>query len=250
MGRGGPSKRRQTWRRRSTAGIFHGLFHRGVAGVLLLLLVPVLTLIIAAICLDSPGSPIFSCERVGYRGRRFGMLKFRKMRRDAAGGPLTAPDDPRLTRVGRVLARTKLDELPQLWNVVCGEMNLVGPRPEDPRILAVAGETDGVVGSVRPGITGLSQLAYRREADVLDPAHPLDDYLRRVLPQKLALDELYASHQSIAGDLSILLWTAVATVTGRDVAVDRRTGALTVRQARRASHLVGELAPALEQAAE
>src|SRR5947209_12082227 len=102
------------------------------SGLLLLVLLPALLLIALAIKLDSRGPVFYRVRRVGYRGRTFAMLKFRKLHHGAAGGPLTAAGDPRLTRVGRILTRTRLDELPQLWDVLRGRMSLVGPRPEDP----------------------------------------------------------------------------------------------------------------------
>jgi lipopolysaccharide/colanic/teichoic acid biosynthesis glycosyltransferase len=100
-----------------------------LAGVLLVLLAVPIVLLALAIRLDSPGPAFFRCRRIGFRGREFRMFKFRKMHDDASGPALTAKGDARFTRLGRFLAETKLDELPQLWNVLTGEMSLVGPRP-------------------------------------------------------------------------------------------------------------------------
>jgi lipopolysaccharide/colanic/teichoic acid biosynthesis glycosyltransferase len=152
------------------------------------------------------------------------MLKFRKMV-DGAGGPgLTAVHDDRLTRVGRLLAHSKLDELPQLWNVVRGQMSLVGPRPEDPRFVQTQRAAFAPILEVKPGMTGLSQLAFARESSILDPDDRVGDYLHRILPQKLALDALYACRRTVGQDVRILWWTAIAVLGRRDVAVHRITG--------------------------
>jgi lipopolysaccharide/colanic/teichoic acid biosynthesis glycosyltransferase len=158
------------------------------------------------------------------------MLKFRKMGNDAAGPPLTVAGDTRFTRLGRLLAASKLDELPQLWNVVKGDMSLVGPRPEDPSFVALRQQDYDEVLRVRPGITGLSQLAFVEEGRILDPATFHDHYVERLLPQKIQLDRLYARRASLALNLRILLWTVVAVGFRTDVAVNRATGKLNVRR--------------------
>jgi lipopolysaccharide/colanic/teichoic acid biosynthesis glycosyltransferase len=187
--------------------------------------------IIAAAILVEDGRPIFfACSRVGHRGRPLQVLKFRKMARDASGLPLTQSRDDRLTRVGARLLKWKLDELPQLWNVFRGDMSLVGPRPEDRRFVSLhAGPYQRIV-RVKPGITGLSQLAFARESAILDPADPMKHYVDRLLPQKMAMDTLYAERQSTGFDLAILLWTFAAVALGWNVAVDRHTGHLGVRR--------------------
>jgi lipopolysaccharide/colanic/teichoic acid biosynthesis glycosyltransferase len=194
------------------------------AAVLLVLLVPLFCLVAIAISLDSRGSIFFRCCRVGYRGRDLSMLKFRKMTRDAVGPGLTVADDPRLTRVGRVLVRMRIDELPQLWHVLKGEMSLVGPRPEDPRFVRLWAGAYEVILRVKPGITGLSQLAFANEASILQAEDPTMDYVRRVMPQKLALDRLYVLNHTIRMDLRILYWTGAVILSRGCVAVDRRTG--------------------------
>ena len=204
-----------------------------IAGALLLVLAPLILLVAAWIRLDTPGSAFFRCRRVGFGGREFGMLKFRKMHTGASGSALTAPADDRFTPVGRLLARTKLDELPQLWNVLKGEMSLVGPRPEDPSFVALERHAYERILRVRPGITGLSQLAFARESEILDPGDRDGDYIRRVLPQKMLLDELYAARRSHAMDFRILFWTVAAVLLRRSVAVHRATGRLTLRRPRR-----------------
>ena len=111
-----------------------------------------------AIVVDEPGPVLYRARRVGFHGREFDMYKFRKMRRDAAGPALTVAWDDRFTRIGRFLARSKMDELPQLLNVLRGEMALVGPRPEDASFVAAFPAEFEAITSVRPGITGLSQI--------------------------------------------------------------------------------------------
>lgn len=202
------------------------------AAALLLVLAPLLVSVALAIKLDSRGTVFYRCRRVGRGGTEFMMLKFRKMRTGAAGSALTAADDARFTTIGRLLARTKLDEFPQLLNVLKGEMSLVGPRPEDPRFVRQAEAAYATILGVRPGITGLSQLAFARESDVLSRGDAVRDYVDRLLPQKARLDRLYAANCSASLDLRILAWTALAVVGRRHVAVHRETGRLTLRRRR------------------
>jgi lipopolysaccharide/colanic/teichoic acid biosynthesis glycosyltransferase len=201
-----------------------------VSALLLLVALPICLAVAIAIKLDSPGPVFYRAERVGFRGRRMAMLKFRKMRHDARGPALTAADDLRFTRVGAWLTRVKADELPQLWNVLRGDMSLIGPRPEDPRFVALHVEEFSDVLRVRPGITGLSQIAFAEESRILDDEDPTGHYLARILPQKLALDRLYATRYHLRIDLAILAWTAVAVLLRQQVAVHRQTGRMNVRR--------------------
>jgi lipopolysaccharide/colanic/teichoic acid biosynthesis glycosyltransferase len=200
-----------------------------VAALGLVGLAPVLLLIALLVVLDSPGPVFYRAERVGFRGRRLQMLKFRKMHADARGNALTLAADERFTRLGKWLARTKLDELPQLWHVLRGEMSLVGPRPESPAFVARFPHEYAHILRVRPGITGYTQLAFAREASILDPGDPQGHYLTAVLPQKMALDRLYAARPGMRRDIKILIATAL-TLAGQPIAVDRATGALTLRR--------------------
>jgi lipopolysaccharide/colanic/teichoic acid biosynthesis glycosyltransferase len=209
-----------------------------VSAPALLLLSPLFGVIALLVVLDSPGSVFFRADRVGFRGRPLQMLKFRKMRMDAGGVALTVAGDERLTRVGAWLVRTKLDELPQLWHVLRGEMSLVGPRPESPGFVAGFKADYEVILRVRPGLTGYSQLAFAREGAILDPSDPQGHYLQVLLPQKVGLDRLYASRVSIRRDLSILVATFVTLVLRQPVAVHRDTAALSLR--RRSSKAVLE----------
>ncbi len=219
------------------AGVL-GLLDRGakrtidftVAAALLLITLPVTLLACAMIVIDSPGGAFYRAERAGFRGRRLRMLKFRKMVNGASGRALTTDDDERFTRVGGWLAKTKLDELPQLWHVLKGEMSLVGPRPEDPSFVERHGGAYDHILSVRPGITGLSQLAFAEESRILDDEDPLGHYVDRLLPQKVNLDRLYASQRTVALDLRILLWTVMAVILRRQVAVHRGSGHMNLRK--------------------
>jgi lipopolysaccharide/colanic/teichoic acid biosynthesis glycosyltransferase len=203
---------------------------------LVVLAVPLLVIALLVV-IDSPGPVFYRAERVGYRGRRLRMLKFRKMRQDATGGALTLAEDERLTRLGKWLARTKLDELPQLWHVLRGEMSLVGPRPESPAFVALFPDEYDVILRVRPGLTGYTQLAFAREGAILDPADPHAHYLSAFLPQKVALDRLYASGPSVRRDIEIIVATVI-TLLGQPIAVDRRSGALTLRRRPKARAVV------------
>jgi lipopolysaccharide/colanic/teichoic acid biosynthesis glycosyltransferase len=219
------------------------LVDRALAAISLLLLTPVLLGLALAVTLESPGPVFFRCRRIGFRGRHFDVLKFRKMRADASGLPLTAPDDARFTRIGAFLAQTKLDELPQLWNVLKGEMSLVGPRPEDPEFVELEPTAYARILNVRPGITGLSQLAFARESEVLDRDDRVGHYVQWLLPVKSGIDALYAERRSLWMDFRILVWTFIAVVLRRDVAVHRETGRLTVRRARTLETAPASLGP-------
>lgn len=202
-----------------------------IASVLLLFCVaPLFFALAIAVKLESRGPVFFGSRRAGQGGRDLRVLKFRKMRDGATGPALTATDDERFTRIGRFLARTKLDELPQLINVFKGDMSLVGPRPEDPEFVELRREDFATILTVRPGITGLSQLAFAKESELLDPARRIEDYVGRFLPQKIALDRAYVARRTLALDLKILAWTAAAVIFRKDVAVNRQTAALTARR--------------------
>ncbi|MER3402602.1 MAG: hypothetical protein C4336_09090 [Armatimonadota bacterium] len=166
-----------------------------------------------AIRLDSPGSVFFAHERIGRYGRRFKVLKFRTMIQEAPqqGASVTAVGDPRITRVGRFLRKTKLDELPQLWNVLKGEMSLVGPRPEVEKYIQLYPETAcNLILSVPPGITGLTQIRYRHEERLLaEQANPEQYYREVLLPQKIASDVEYVLKRGLWIDVEILFRTLV-----------------------------------------
>jgi lipopolysaccharide/colanic/teichoic acid biosynthesis glycosyltransferase len=187
------------------------LFDLVVAASGLFLLCPLFILIAAWLRCDSPGPVFYRGKRVGRLGRVFYILKFRTMHdtaRDNAGPRLTAQDDPRITRLGRWLRATKLNELPQLWNVLVGEMSMVGPRPEDPQLCDHwPEEVRHEVLSLRPGITSPASLLYRNEESLLHSDRLMETYFEVILPGKLRLDQRYVRCRSFWLDLDILLWT-------------------------------------------
>ena len=188
-----------------------------LGGALLLGSLPFQALIALAVRLDSRGPLFYQAVRCGRDGQPFRMLKFRSMVPQAPSqGPIiTAGGDPRITRVGRFLRRTRLDELPQLWNVLRGDMSLVGPRPEDPRFVAHYTQEQREVLSVRPGISGLAQIEFRDEEQMLPADDPERFYIREILPRKLAIDLHYVRHRSARGDLRILARTLTAMLVRR-----------------------------------
>ena len=179
----------------------------------LIVLSPFMVAIAVAVWLDS-GSPIlFRQKRVGLNFEPFEILKFRTMRFVNSGPLVTARGDTRITPVGRFLRLTKLDEIPQFWNVLRGDMSLVGPRPEVPKYVELFRPRYQSVLSVRPGITDLGSIHFRNEEDLLvQSVDPLQEYEERVLPTKLLLAEKYVRNHSFIGDLTILIRTAVATL--------------------------------------
>lgn len=209
-----------------------------VSALLLTVFLPLVLVVAAVIKLDSRGPVFFRCRRVGFGGGDLRMLKFRKMRHAAAGTALTLADDGRFTRVGKWLAKSKLDELPQLWNVLKGEMSLVGPRPEDPKFVELQRVEYDTILTVKPGITGLCQLAFAKEGEILDPEDRVADYVNRLLPQKAALDKVYAQRRSLLLDLKILIWTSIAVFARRDVAVHRATARMNLRRRPKAAETV------------
>lgn len=175
----------------------------------LILLLPVLLIIAVAIKLDSRGPVFYRGERLGKNSVPFRIFKFRTMVAGAPqrGGGLTHRDDPRVTRVGKFLRRTKLDELPQLIDVLRGTMSLVGPRPEDPRYLSHYSARQRQVLTVRPGITSIASIRYRREEELLAPSDWEKLYIESILPAKLDIELRYLSTRSFGQDLLILLAT-------------------------------------------
>lgn len=192
------------------------IVQRLIALVAIAVLSP-LMLVLAIMVVADSGLPIFYRGiRVGLNGRLFQIFKLRTMRRDVAGSGVTVDDDPRITRIGRRLRRHRLDELPQLWNVVVGDMALVGPRPEAPQFVDHAERAWSVILSVRPGLTGPTQLRHLDEAVMLRGDDPDGVYRREVLPGKIASDVAYVRGRSVRGDLSLLVATARALVGPRE----------------------------------
>jgi len=178
--------------------------------VLPLLALPLL-IVSVAVFLDSPGSVFFRARRMGYRGRPFEMIKFRTMRVDNAGHAVAGANDNRITPVGGFLRKTRLDELPQLWNVLRGEMTLVGPRPELEEFVDLHADEYREILTVPPGITGPTQLRYAGLEPHLLSLHadPERFYREQLLPGKVKLDLAYARGRSFGADLAVLAETLV-----------------------------------------
>jgi lipopolysaccharide/colanic/teichoic acid biosynthesis glycosyltransferase len=181
----------------------------------LVVLAPLFVVIAIWIMLDSKGGVFFRQERVGRAGRPFRIWKFRTMRMDSErrGLQLTAGADPRITRAGALLRRYKLDELPQLINVLCGQMSLVGPRPEVPRYVAhYSPEQRARILSVRPGITDPASIAFFDESELLRSAQDVERaYIESVLPMKLRLYEDYVATRSFWGDVRLIVHTVAVS---------------------------------------
>lgn len=199
-------------------GLRRGLDLLG-ATIGLIALTPLFILIAVAIRVDSPGPVFFRQGRVGFGGRVFQIWKFRTMRVDAGeNGPrITIGGDPRITRVGRHLRRWKLDELPQLLNVLDGSMGLVGPRPEIPEYVEMYGPRERKVLGFRPGMTDPASLKFRNEELLLRQVEdPLRHYEEVLMPQKVALNLEYARRATAASDLGVILRTIIVLFTKSD----------------------------------
>lgn len=174
------------------------------------LLSPLFLLVAFLIKLDSPGPALFRQERIGKRFRPFRIYKFRTMVQDAPhrGGPITFGADPRITRLGRVLRKTKLDELPQLMNVLRGEMSVVGPRPEvRPYVDLFRADYEEIL-QVVPGITDLASVRYRDEAETLGQFEdPEEAYVKHILPEKIKLAKEYVRRSSFFFDIALIFKT-------------------------------------------
>ena len=181
----------------------------------LIVLSPVLVCLAAATKLGSPGPVLYKGARVGVNGGKFNILKFRSMvtNAEAIGGSSTPEDDPRVTRVGRFLRANKLDELPQLWNVLVGQMSLVGPRPQVQWAVDRYTQEERLVLSVKPGITDYASLRFANESEILKGSTDPDrDYMEKIHPEKMRLSLEYVRSRSFSGDLSIIAQTLGAVI--------------------------------------
>ena len=182
------------------------------AAIGLVLLSPVWLLIAILIRLDSKGASFYGATRVGRNGELFCLYKFRSMVVDAdkQGPGITTQGDRRVTRMGAFLRRTKLDELPQLWNVLKGDMSLVGPRPEDPRYVALYTPEQRAIFQARPGITSAASLTYRHEERLLSGPDWEEVYRTQVMPAKIAIDLDYLAQRTLFSDLKLIGQTILA----------------------------------------
>lgn len=181
-----------------------------VALVGLVLVSPLLAVCAVAVRLDSKGPVFFRQWRVGQNGKLFQLVKLRTMvdKAEQMGSKITASGDARMTRVGRWLRKTKIDEVPQLWNVVLGEMSLVGPRPEVPEYVALYDSYQRRVLAFRPGVTGPASLAFVDEERLLAGQTGKEDfYVKTLMPRKLDLDLAYCQRVSLLEDLRLIILT-------------------------------------------
>jgi lipopolysaccharide/colanic/teichoic acid biosynthesis glycosyltransferase len=185
----------------------------------LALLLPLFAVVAALIRLDTPGPVFFRQLRVGRHGRPFRIFKFRSMvtAAETVGPAVTTRADGRITRMGGLLRRTKVDELPQLLNVLLGDMSLVGPRPEVPQFVAFYSESQrAVLLSMRPGMTDYAAIAFSDESSLLGgDGDPVEIYRTRIMPRKFALYEYYGQRITFANDLSLVLQTLSFMITRR-----------------------------------
>lgn len=180
------------------------------SGLALIMLFPVLIVCLLLVTITSSGGAFFIQKRVGRNGRDFDMLKFRTMRvgSEAKGQITVGGKDPRITPFGYFLRKTKLDELPQLINVLKGDMSIVGPRPEVPKYVALYTTEQRKVLTVRPGLSSLASIAYINENEILGrSADPEKTYIEEVMPAKLKMDLHYVEQQSFGLDLNVIFRT-------------------------------------------
>lgn len=177
--------------------------------------IPILLMVALAVKLDDGGSIFFVQERVGYKGAIFRMFKFRTMIKDAESGGrlITIANDVRITRAGRWLRKSKLDELPQLINVLRGDMSMVGPRPEVPKYVAKYTPDQRRVLELVPGITDPASVLYVNEASILGECdNPEEEYINRIMPEKIRVNLEYAGTAGLLSDIRVLLATVGAIV--------------------------------------
>jgi lipopolysaccharide/colanic/teichoic acid biosynthesis glycosyltransferase len=209
------------------SGLAPGAWHSGsskrvfdvvLSSLALILLSPLLLIVAIAIKLDSRGRTFYAQQRVGQKGRPFRIYKFRTMipGADWLGPLITSGSDNRITRIGRSLRKCKLDEVPQLINVLKGDMSLVGPRPEVTRYVELFPTEYQKILSVRPGLTDLASIAFADEEKVLAAADDSEkEYLDRVLPEKIRLAKLYIQNSSLSLDLRIIVKTFLRVARGK-----------------------------------
>ena len=179
----------------------------------LTVLSPVLLVVSVLVAVTSPGGVFFRQERIGKDGRPFRIFKFRSMRKDNAGLKITTGNDSRITPVGRFLRKSKIDELPQLINVLVGDMSFVGPRPEVADYVNLYTLYQRQVLLVRPGITGLASIRFRNENDLLTASNdPNRTYVEQIMPRKIDLDLEYIPHASVFYDIKLIFQTFAVVI--------------------------------------
>lgn len=185
--------------------------------IVLIILLPFFLLLSLLIIIDSPGGVFYSQERIGKDGKPFKLLKFRSMRpyADQQSKLTIGNSDPRITRMGKFIRKYKLDEFPQLLNVIKGEMSIVGPRPEVPKYVEMYDAEQRKVLSLRPGLTDYASIKYFKENDLLAKAEdPEKEYIEVIMPAKLEINLEYIEKKSLATDLKIIFKTMGRIVGG------------------------------------
>lgn len=183
---------------------------------------PIVAIVSLAILFESGRPVLFRQTRVGKHFRNFQILKFRTMHSASTGPAITVRGDTRVTRVGKILRRVKLDELPQFWNVLSGHMSIVGPRPELPEYVDLYRDRYLGILDVRPGITDIASIQYRNEEAILSRSEdPLTEYKESLLPAKLDLAERYLRERGALADLRIIVATAIVTLRPNTLLVNR-----------------------------
>jgi len=188
------------------------LFDIIVSLAALIILSPLIVILALIVRFTSPGPVFYMASRVGLKGEPFKLFKFRSMviNADKMGPGITTSGDSRITPIGKILRRTKLDELPQLLNVLGGDMSIVGPRPEDARYVAMYNPDQRKVLDVRPGITSLASVKYRNEEALLVGKDWETTYVNEIMPAKLSIDLEYVQHTSVLRDIDIMFRTFLA----------------------------------------
>lgn len=190
------------------------VFDLVVSAAVLVLTAPVIGLAALAIFLESGSPVIYRSTRVGKDGVDFEMLKLRTMRTGSDGLSITAAGDTRITRTGSLLRRSKIDELPQLVNVLKGDMSLVGPRPEARHYVEMFPTEFSKIHSVLPGVTGAGSLAYRNESEILARyENPEEAYVAEILPNKLAMEFRYIEERSLRTNIALIAKTVSAVIS-------------------------------------
>jgi lipopolysaccharide/colanic/teichoic acid biosynthesis glycosyltransferase len=177
--------------------------------IVLSVLFPFLLIVGLVIVIDSPGGPFYIQTRVGKNAKEFGLIKFRSMRPNAdKSGQLTVGNDARVTKVGKFIRRFKIDEFPQLLNIIIGDMSIVGPRPEVPKYVALYSEEQRTVLTVLPGLTDFATIEYIDEQEILGKAEdPEKAYIEKVMPDKLSLNLKYIDQANFWLDISLIIKT-------------------------------------------
>lgn len=197
----------KNWKKRTFDIVF------SLLGVVLAL--PLFLIISILILIDSPGRILFRQRRVGQGGKLFNILKFRTMSHSDKGSLLTLAEDDRVTKVGRILRKTKLDELPQLFNVLKGDMSFVGPRPEVPYFVAKYTDSQREILKAKPGITDLASIEFRDESELFSEDVDAESfYVEHIMPKKIELNKEYLNKMSLKTDVGIILNTLKVIIGG------------------------------------